>query len=193
MKRALLLHGTDGNPDSLWFPWLRTQLEDNGYEVFAPLLPDNHTPNRETYANFLKNSGWDFNDNLVVGHSSGSTTILNLLSSDWFPKVKVTVLVGAFLNQRLLQVNPPSWYDAQQFTNLFPEQYDTGILREKGGKFYFVHGDDDPFCDLNDAKELSDKLGGTFIEIPNGGHLAASSGITELPQIIEALKSDDLL
>ncbi len=193
MKRAVLLHGTDGSPDDLWFPWLRSQLESAGYEVFAPLLPNNHTPNEKTYSNFLKDSNWDFSNNVLIGHSSGATTALNLLSTEWFPKVKATVLVGAFLNERLLQLSSPDWYDTSQFKDLFLEEYDADLLREKSNRFYFVHGSDDPYCDIHDAENLSKDLGGSFITIPNGGHLSASWGYTELPQIIDQLKADHIL
>jgi esterase/lipase len=49
-KRAVILHGTDGIPGELrWEVWLKKQLEDSGYEVFYPQLPDCHTPNLATY------------------------------------------------------------------------------------------------------------------------------------------------
>ena len=73
MKRAVLLHGTDGEPNNHWFPWLQKQLKGMGYQIFAPLLPHNHTPNRFEYEEFLKKYGWDFTDNLIIGHSSGAT------------------------------------------------------------------------------------------------------------------------
>lgn len=193
MKKAVLLHGTDGSPKKIWFPWLKHQLEENGYEVFAPELPQNHTPNKIVYDKFLKNSGWDFANNILVGHSSGATTALNLLSSDWFPKVKATVLVGAFLNERLLKSVSPDWYDSRQFECLFKDEYDAGVLKVKGGKIYFVHGSDDPYCSIDDAKDLCNQVEGTFITIPNGGHLSASWNTTEVPQIIDQLKVDSVL
>lgn len=192
MKRAVLLHGTDGKPDELWFPWLNRQFESMRYGVFAPLLPDNHTPSKQRYDAFLKESGWDFSDNIIVGHSSGATTALNLLTEEWFPNVKAVILVGTFLNERLLKQVNPGWYDERQFVDLFKDVYDVDLLKEKCNNFYFVHGDD-PYCSLDDAMELCNKLGGKLIVIKNGGHLASSSGILELPQIIKQLKTDDLL
>lgn len=193
MKRVVLLHGTDGSPDELWFPWLSEQFELEGYKVYAPLLPDNQTPNKQKYESFLKESGWDFSNNIIVGHSSGATTVLNLLTEEWFPSVKAIILVGTFLNEHLLKQVNPDWYDEKQFIDLFKDSYDIGMLKEKCQKYYFVHGDDDPYCSIDDATELCKKLGGKMIIVNNGGHLASSSGILELPQIIEQLEADDIL
>lgn len=191
MKKAVFLHGTDGNPNDNWWSWLRRLLEENGYEIFSPILPGNHTPNKGVYENFLKNSGWDFTDNLVVGHSSGATTALNLLTSDWFPQVKAVVLLGVFLNEKL--VKSASWYDAGQFDNIFKPDYPSDKLLDKTKTYIFVHGDNDPYCDYRDAKDLANNLQATFITIPNGHHLWGTSGIKEIPKLAEALKTHKLL
>lgn len=191
MKKAVLLHGTDGTPNDHWFPWLKKTLEQNGYEVYAPELPENHTPNWDTYENFLKESGWDFANNILVGHSSGTTTILNLLMSTWFPKVKASVLVGTFLNEKLL--GGQDWYTPGQFDGLFVQEFDIMKIKSKCPAFIFVHGNDDFACSYDDAIDFCDKLQGEFITIKGGGHLSSSSGITELPKIIETLKEKQLL
>lgn len=185
----MILHGTDGNPVDNWFPWLKKLLEAKDVETYIPHLPENHTPNRFTYEKFLQESGWDFYDNLLIGHSSGSTTVLNLLQSDWFPKVDTVVMVGTFLNERLLQ--DIEWYTPGQFDNLFPEKFDIEKIKSKANKFYFLHGDDDPYCDFEDAKKFCEKVGGEFIAIPSGQHL--SSNRTELPELIPALKENGYL
>lgn len=190
MKRAVLLHGTDGNPNFIWFPWLKKQLEQTGYDVFVPFLPNNHTPDHRVYDKFLQESGWDFENNVIIGHSSGATTILNLLSADWLPHIRTAVLVGTFLNEKLTK--SADWCEDGQFDNLFLPTYSPERIKDKADKFYFVHGDNDPYCDINDAKQLCNELGGKFITIKNGHHLGDGSGITELPQVTKALQ-DDLL
>ena len=192
MKRAVILHGTDGSPTVLvWQDWLRSQLEVNGYEMFFPQLPECHTPNLELYNAFLRDSGWDFEDNIIVGHSSGATTVLHLLQQEWFPHVKAAVLVGTFLNERLL--NAASWYEPGQFDKLFVDTLKLEKINNKAGAFYFVHGDDDPYCDYGEARELSNQLKGTFITLPGAGHIAKSSYITELPELMEKMRQDGVL
>lgn len=186
MKRAVLLHGTDGSTDDHWFPWLKQELETRGYEVFCPDLPGKHTPNREVYEKYLRDSGWDFTDNIIVGHSSGATTVLNLLSADWFPKIRASVTAGTFLNEKLTK--EVDWYEPGQFDNLFLPDYNPDTLKLKAGKFVFVHSRDDPYCDFEDAKKLCDELSGDFIEIKNGGHLSSDWGISELPGLLDALE-----
>lgn len=184
-KKATIIHGTDSSPDDYWMPWLRNYLSSKGYDVFAPVLPENHTPNKNTYDAFLKASDWDFQDNILVGHSSGATTVLNLLSADWFPKVDQVILVGTFLSEDLLA--GVSWYEKGQFDSLFLKEYNSNVIKQKAKKFIFVHGSDDPYCDIGLAKQLCMELDGTFITIQNGHHLAGKSGVTELPELLNEL------
>lgn len=191
-KRAAILHGTDGSPTDLkWQMWLKDQLENSGYEVYFPQLPDCHTPDLETYDKFLQNSNWNFEDNLLIGHSSGATTALHLLGQNWFPKIRATALIGTFLNEKLME--NASWHEAGQFDKLFVETFEPEKIKPKSDKFYFVHGDDDPYCDYDDARKLCNELGGKFLTLPGGGHIAKSSGISELPILNDQLRHDGLL
>lgn len=194
MKRAVILHGTNGSPTELaWQDWLKRQFETSEYEVFFPQLPESHTPNLALYDTFLQDSGWDFADNILVGHSSGATAVLHLLQQAWFPRVKAAILVGTFLNERLLEATPPSWYRPSQFDRLFVEKFDGATIKQKAERFYFVHGDDDPYCDYEEAKTLCAQLDGTFIAMPGAGHIAKSANISELPQLANVLIHDSIL
>ncbi|CAN5412949.1 hypothetical protein BH09PAT4_BH09PAT4_01980 [soil metagenome] len=185
-KRAVILHGTDGNPDQCWMPWLRKLLEAHGYQVFAPVLPSNHTPSREGYLDFLFSQDWDYTDNVVIGHSSGATTIFNMLEDARCSKLKAAVPVASFL-KITAGILESEWYDPGQFDALFPENgFSWEAIQGKCDAFYFVHGSDDPFCPIELAQHAADRLGGELLVIKNAGHLGESSGFRELPQL-EAL------
>lgn len=180
MKRAVILHGTDGSPDINWIPWAKSQLELRGYDVYVPQLPECHTPNRFTYDEFLRRSGWDFRDNLLIGHSSGATAMLNLLSADWFPAVDTVILVGTFLNED--KVSGVEWYESGQFDQLFPESFDVDKIRSKAREFVLIHGTDDPYCGYDTAEDFCRQLDGVFVPVEGGRHLSGDR--KELPEVL---------
>jgi predicted alpha/beta hydrolase family esterase len=183
MKRAVILHGTDGSPDINWFPWLQNKLETNDYEVWTPLLPDNHTPNREVYNNFLFNSEWDFTDNVIVGHSSGAVSVLNLLMNDRCPKLKLAVIVSAWKG------GVPEGMEAEQFENLFPPNgFDFEKINQKTEKIVFLHSDNDPYCPLEQAKWLAEKLEAPITVMHNAGHIGRQ--FNELPEIWKLIAAE---
>ena len=168
MKRAVILHGTGGSPTENWFPWLKTQLELVGYEVWVPQLPGAGRPNTRYYTDFLLSSKWDFQDNLLIGHSSGAVEILHLLQN--LPKgttVKTAVCVAAFSEYLAKE---PKW---ENLTELFVEPFDFPTITSKAKTILFVHAADDPYCDPRKAEELADAVGGKYIELTSGGHFSA--------------------
>jgi predicted alpha/beta hydrolase family esterase len=168
---------------------MKDSLKARGYEVWVPELPENHTPSRDVYDAYLRASDWNFADNLVIGHSSGATTALNLLSSDWFPRVRAAVLVGTFLNESLLE--GASWYSPGQFDHLFPQEgFDFSLIRQRAEAFYFFHGSDDPYCSLDDASRAAVALGAAMTVIPGGKHL--SSNVTAIPELLSVLDASGL-
>jgi uncharacterized protein len=191
MKTALILHGTDAAPDQNWFPWLKAKLGERGYNVWVPLLPQNHTPNRETYGNFLlENDGQsapgaqrhNLQDAIIIGHSSGAVEALNLLMDPRTPHIKLAVIVSAWAGEK------PNGYDTnEQFENLFPpEGFDFARMKQKADKIVFMHGADDPYCPLERAQYLAEQLSAPITIVPNGHHLGAK--FTQLPELWQAIE-----
>lgn len=183
MKRAVILHGTDANPESNWFPWLKQKLEAEGYQVWAPLLPENDIPSWELYGNFLFNSDWDFSDNIVIGHSSGAVEVLNMLMDDRCPKVKLAVCVSAWDH------GVPAGMEDFKFARLFhPKGYDLNAIKAHADKIVFIHGDDDPYCPLEQGEYLAHALNASIEVVPNGHRLGAK--YTELPETWEIIERE---
>lgn len=178
MKNAIILHGTDGDPGHNWFPWLKRKLETKGYKVWAPLLPGNHTPNRSVYNDFLLGADWDFKDGIIIGHSSGAVSALNLLMDKRCPKVKLAVLVSAWRGGVPLRYEKGN----QQFVNLFPpDGFDFKLIKQKADKIKFLHSKNDPYCPLKDAQYLANELDANLTVVDHGVHLG--SEYTKLPDV----------
>lgn len=179
---ALILHGTDSNPEENWFPWLKRQLEDRGYNVWVPSLPENHTPNRTVYNDFLFSSEFDFKNSLMIGHSSGAVSVLNMLMDNRCPHIKQGIMVSAWAG------GIPNGYGENntQFDNLFPANgFDFELMKSKAESLSFVHSGNDPYCPLGQAEYLASKLGASLTVIQDGGHLGQQ--FTELPQVPDAI------
>lgn len=189
-KKAVILHGTNGTPSANWFPWLKEKLEADGYSVWVPKLPNNNTPNRHVYNDFLFDSNWDFTDNLIIGHSSGAVSILSMLMDRRCPSIKTAVLAGAWAHMEQTDL------DFEQFKDLFPpEGFDFKLIKQKASKLVFVHGSDDPYCPLDQAKWLAKQTGSKLFVIPGGKHLSASldPAYTQFPKLIEILRQQKVL
>ncbi len=179
MKNALILHGTDSNAHANWFPWLRNELEKNGYQVWVPNLPNAEKPDIERYNKYLlENKDWEFNgESVIIGHSSGAVAILGLLEA--LPKdIKVNkcILVGSFKDDL-------GWDSLKE---LFTKPFNFEKIKSKAKQFIFIHSNNDPYCPLDHAKYLSQKLEGKLIILPGREHFGGEH-IT-IPEILDELK-----
>lgn len=185
MKNALILHGTGGNSTSNWFPWLKEELEKMGYKVWVPDLPGAEAPNVNRYNEFLLNSDFEFGpDTIIIGHSSGSVEIFGLLQS--LPenvKTGPVYLVGSFKDE----------LGREDLKGLFLEPFDFEKIKTKASKFVFFHSDDDPFCPLDHAKFLCEKVNGELVIIPGQKHFSISTSgekYKEFPELLEKIKNE---
>ena len=187
MKRALILHAMDQSSQGHWYPWLKTELEKRDYQVWVPNLPHTHNPDtREMTAFLVDNKDWDFSNNLIIGHSSGSVEVLYLLQA-LSVKVKTAVLVSSF------DKAVPGM--EEQHALVFQHPFDFKKIASSAEKLLFVHGDDDPWCPVAGAKHLADETGGELILVPGGKHFSTSldPSYTRFPALLTILEQRDCL
>jgi predicted alpha/beta hydrolase family esterase len=185
MKNALILHGTDADHNEHWFSWLEKELTKLGYTVWVPDLPQADHPNIERYNKFLLGSDFKFNsETIIIGHSSGAVEILGLLNDPNFPKdvkVKACFLVGAFKGDL-------GWESLKGMKT----DFDYELVKQKSSKFIFIHSDNDPYCPIEDTRDLCKQVDGKFIEIPEQGHFNTGFDpkYKEFPELAEIIKNE---
>ncbi|MFS8117879.1 MAG: RBBP9/YdeN family alpha/beta hydrolase [Microcoleus sp.] len=185
MTKFLILHGTNGTPDSNWFMWLKGILVGKGHQVWLPQLPNADTPSTERYNKFLLSNS-DFiidEDTIIIGHSSGAVEILNLLQH--LPDsrtIRTAVLVSAFKDDL-------GW---DTLKGLFVEPLDFETIKLHCPRFIFIHSDNDPYCPIEHPKFLANKTDGELLIYEGQGHFNTELGpqykhFPELLGVIETI------
>ncbi|MEX1995614.1 MAG: alpha/beta hydrolase [Candidatus Saccharimonadales bacterium] len=183
--KAVILHGTDNNHNGNWFPWLKDELENLDYEVWVPDLPKSERPNLERYTKFLLSSGWDFKDNLIIGHSAGAVEILHLLEN--LPKgtkAHTAIMVAVFKGDLGWEV----------LRDLASVKYDFEKIKENAKNIIVVHSDDDPHCPIEGAQEIAGELSAKMIVMHGMKHFSLHTDLRfdKFPELLGIIKNEVL-
>ena len=81
-KRVFIVHRWEGNSQSDWYPYIRSELKNKGFIVEIPEMPDSLNPKIDKWVSTLKNLIKNPDSNtFFIGHSIGCQTILRYLDS----------------------------------------------------------------------------------------------------------------
>lgn len=164
MKRAIIFHGTDENPERYWYPWLAKKLRERGYDVKVPSYPDiNHTPITEFLPKVLKEHSFD-EETVIIGHSAGGPLLLSILENV-DTKIPFAILVAGY-SMRL---------PGEELDPVLQDHYDWTKIKRNVKDIYFVNSINDPWgCDDKQGRIMFDHLGGTQI-IRDEGHFGSGT------------------
>jgi uncharacterized protein len=187
MKRAVIVHGWGGNNQEAWIPWLKEKLQEKGYQVETPAMPNTDEPHIKPWINYLSTTVGKPDEELsLVGHSIGCQTILRYLETlNDDEKIGEAVLVAPWfgldnLEEEEKEIAKP-WIETP---------IDFEKIQSKITKISAILSDDDPFVPLEDTKDiLIGKLGVSPLILHKKGHMSAETGIKELPEILNFFKS----
>ncbi|OHA63893.1 MAG: hypothetical protein A2940_00990 [Candidatus Wildermuthbacteria bacterium RIFCSPLOWO2_01_FULL_48_29] len=73
MKRAIIVHCWGGNPEYCWYPQTKKELEEQGFEVMVPAMPDTEHPKQSAWVPVLREVvGTPTEETYLIGHSCSS-------------------------------------------------------------------------------------------------------------------------
>ena len=182
MREVFIFHGTGGNPQGNWFPWLKGELEKQDCQVLIPQFPDPREGNNlEDWLKVLDEYKSHISESIIlVGHSLGGLFLLRVLERLEKP------VAAAFLVSASIGIKPIKYYDSDEVFSGFEFNWDK--IRKAAKHFRVYHSDDDPYVSLGNGEELAKQLGVELSFIPNAGHINAESGFTKFEPILEDIK-----
>jgi len=179
MKRAIIVHGYQGEPMAGWRPWMKRGLEARGWKVSIPAMPNPNEPRLDGWVAAIgKEVGRADADCYLVGHSLGCIAILRYLEK-CKGKVGGALLVAGFVG------GLGEGFEALE--NFFKKPVDWKSVKGACPKMVAIFSDNDPYVPLSQEKIVREKLGAKTIVLNGRGHFSSSEGVTELPEALEEL------
>lgn len=164
MKNAIILHGTGDKNTDFWFPYIKEKLEEKGFEVWLPQLPNAEKPNIKDWLPFVLENGKFTEKTILIGHSAGSQLILSILEKITI-KIKQAILVSGYA-ESLKKTS-----DSNERENLNCEK-----MKQNVNDIIFINSDNDPWeCDDTQGRIMLNKLGGTQIIRHGEGHMGSTT------------------
>lgn len=177
-KRAVLIHGYQGHPMHGWRPWLKEELQKNGWGVSVPAMPNADAPACEEWVETISQEvGGPSASCALVGHSLGCMAILRYLEG-LAPgqKVGTVVLVAGFGRD----IKMPA------LASFCALELDWATIRTHATRFEVIHSDNDPLLPLAEGEFVAERLG-VKVDVQHMGHFSSSEGTTQLPVVLEKL------
>lgn len=184
MKRAIIVHGFHGKPETNWKPWLKKELTAEGFAVEIPAMPDADNPEVTAWVRTLAETvGEPSGDELyLIGHSLGCITILKYLEN--LPegvKVAKCVFVAGFTR---LFAGYGHGHDS-----FFDQSLDFARIKSRGASLVAVHSRDDRLVPVDELDQFVEELDATPILVEGMGHFGSPDGVFEVPVVREAVLS----
>ena len=181
MTRVFIVHGWGDKPGDHWMPWLKEQLELNGFSVAAPQMPHTDAPVIGEWVPHLNREvGESGEDAYYVGHSIGCETILRHLEQ--LPagaKARGAVFVGPWFVLTNLSAEEEAvaqpWIDTP---------IDFARVRSRLPELSSYFSDDDPFVSLDNQALFEQRLGAHTHLLVGRKHMGNESGMTTFPELL---------
>ena len=157
MKHAVIIHGWGATSQNNFFPWLSNILQGKGYQVFVPDMPDTLYPDAYKWTDTILKYIQDKEEILLIGHSLGVATILNVLSQENCPSVDKVISIAGTTDLAYILLPKEEILPLENFYAQLP-QWNWNTIREKVKTFIIMHSDNDYAVDLDDAKHLAKVL-----------------------------------
>lgn len=191
MRNIFIFHGSNGNPNENWFPWLKIELKKIGARVFVPQFPIPSKPKPcygghnldQWLAAFEKYRKYISDKTIIVAHSRGCVFAYHLLASFKKP-IAATYFVAPWT---VFRWYPKGWNK----TDSFHKSPLNWSKIKNGAKYFEVYQSTNDDTPVAEGKNLAAKLGAKLIIVKNAGHfnVAYDKKFKKFPLILENIRS----
>ncbi|HIH26328.1 alpha/beta hydrolase [Candidatus Woesearchaeota archaeon] len=167
-KRVFIVHRWEGNSQSDWYPYIRSELKNKGFIVEIPEMPDSLNPKIDKWVSTLKNLIKNPDSNtFFIGHSIGCQTILRYLDSlNKDIKIGGAIFVSGWFNIK--------YFENEEVKAIAMPWSETPIDFVKVKKILnrstAIFSDDDEYVPISDSGLFNERLNSKILIEKGKGH-----------------------
>jgi len=188
-KEVFIIHGWGGSPKEPMHKWIKKELENKGFKVVAPIMPNPDKPVISAWVNKIKDLvKTPDEDTYLIGHSIGCQAVLRYLEKlDSKIKVGKVILIAPwmYLDEKTIEE------EGEESVRIAKPWVETPIdwskIKKHTKDFNCIFSDNDPFVPVSNKKLFDKKLGAKIIVEHNKGHFDPDSGIKDLEVILKII------
>ena len=172
MKNFFIIHGSFGNSEEHYLPWLSKELEKEGEVVCLDFPIGVGVQCYESWANMLNDHKHKINSETVfVGRSIGPIFAIKYIIENNL-NIDKLVSVSGFNNYSV---------DGGDYDSVNKSMFvdDLAEFKNHCKQTLCVISENDPYVDFAALKEFADTISNQTTNIKNGGHFNADSGYGE--------------
>jgi len=158
VRRALIIHGWESNPSEHWYLEEKTKLEELGYVVEVPEMPNSASPVLSEWLEVVEKFEPD-GESILIGHSLGVPTILRFLEKNDV-KIDKAILIAGFARELGHDVTK----------NFVDKPFDWAKIKKGANEFIVINQKNDPWVKPEYGKEIADSIDGKFILVEGRNH-----------------------
>ncbi|MFA5075838.1 MAG: leucine--tRNA ligase [Patescibacteria group bacterium] len=188
--KVLLTHGLNAHANDNWFPWLKEQLENSGYEVLIPILPNASVPTIAEWVAALQSLNFKKEDKIfIVAHSLSAPAVCQYIQVTGLPIEKLILVAPTgpsqseenWSNMRTAGAEVNSIEAAKHFNQA---KIDLVRVKKLAKEIVIYLSDNDPYIPLAVEKDYQ-PLGARVRIFNNRGHSNRRVGMLSFPEILE--------
>lgn len=187
MKRAFIIHRWLGSPTEGWIPWLKEELEADGFEVTVPAMPRPDAPEIEAWvAHLAKEVGTVDSNTFFIGHSIGCQTIMRFVER--LPMDREVAGGAVFVAPWFTLTGLEDAEDRKIAEPWLSTRIEDNLVQEHLPSLSCIFSDDDYYVPTENEAMFRDRLEAYTIMLRGRKHFAGDDGITELPEALEEVR-----
>ncbi len=182
MKNYFIIHGSFGNSQEHYIPWLKRSLEEKGYEVYAPDFPigkDNQ--NYDNWKKLLNQYKDKINkDTVFIGRSIAPIFIIKYILENNL-KINSLYSISGFNNYKNISDADYNYVNKTFFLKNFKD-----FEKLCDNRVCFI-SKNDPYIPYNILDEFTKDINAKVYLKENAGHFNSESGYSTFEELLSIL------